>query len=253
MKVRIFDSREEVLVASAWEFIKYAANVPGAAIGVCTGTTTEPVHDIVVDIYKKNPFDCTNVHTFNADEYVQPDGYVGVKPSMTPRMLALWNTLGLTGHLPDGAAEDKQAECDKYEAEIREVGGIDLQMLGVGPDAHLGFCLPGTPFGTWTHVTPVSPTITRNVNIRFPDMDPAKYGPFYGITMGLRSFMQGKKTLPITVGSHKAEAVANAILGPVTEAVPASILQLHPNCVWYMDKEAAEGIIGRIDESMLIK
>ena len=82
---------------------------------------------------------------------------------------------------------------------------------------------------------------TRQVN--------PKGGPFYGITMGLRTFMQGRELLPITVGASKAEAVEKAILGPVTEEVPASILQLHPNCTWYMDREAAAGIIGRIDEN----
>jgi len=117
-------------------------------------------------------------------------------------------------------------------------------MLGVGPDAHLGFCLPGTPFKSETHVVAVSPTITEGI-IRDEGVDP-KWGPFYGITMGLKTFMMGKMTMPIVSGSHKAEAAANAILGPVTEDVPASILQLHPDCTWLLDKEAAEGIIGRI-------
>ena len=251
MKIKIYDSREECLVAGAWAFMRYALNHENPVIGVCTGTTTEPIHRIVAEMYKKNPFDASGLHTFNADEYCSPKD-AGVVCSMRPRMEGdLWGPLSMDDahcHLPNPLAEDWDAECEKYEAEIRAVGGIGLQMLGVGPDAHLGFCLPGTSFGTTTHVTALSETVTGNMCRRF-DLDAAKYGPFNGITMGLKTFMQGKITLPITVGTSKAEAVANAILGPVTEAVPASILQLHPNCTWLMDKEAADGIIGRIDEN----
>ena len=247
MKIRIFESREECLNAGAMAFIKYALAHPVCTIGCCTGTTTEPIHEMISEIYRKNPFDASGISTVNADEYLVPKGYDKGNVWMRPRMQkSLWDALGIEGdraNMPNCNPDDWDAEAARYEKRVRELK-VGLQMLGVGPDAHLGFCLPGTPFSSETHVVAVSPTITEGI-IRDEGVDP-KWGPFYGITMGLKTFMMGKMTMPIESGSHKAEAAANAILGPVTEDVPASILQLHPDCTWLLDKEAAEGIIGRI-------
>jgi len=214
---------------------------------------------MIADIYKKNPFDASGIHTVNADEFLTPKhpDYDGIDITMRPGMYKnLWSVLGIDenhGHMPDCNPADWEAEADKYEKTIRDIGGIGLQILGIGPDAHLGFCLPGTPFGLKSHVEQISKELTEDSIVGGSRKIDPKWGPFYGITMGISTFMKGRQIMPVTVGSHKAEAVQNAILGPVTEAVPASVLQLHPNCVWYMDKAAAEGILGRIDESMIIK
>ena len=250
MKIRIFDSREECLTAGAWAFIKYALAHPDGTIGCCTGTTTEPIHEMISEIYRKNPFDASGLHTVNADEFLTPKGYDKGLLTMRPRMQkGLWDALGIEGdraNMPNPDPDDWEAEAARYEARVRELK-VGLQMLGVGPDAHLGFCLPGTPFDSVSHVVKLSDTI-QNDMVQNEGVDP-KWLPLSGITMGLKTFMQGQITMPIVSGSHKAEAAANAILGPVTEEVPASILQLHPNCTWLLDREAAEGIIGRIDEN----
>ena len=247
MKIRIFDSREECLNAGAMAFIKYALANPAGTIGCCTGTTTEPIYEMVSEIYKKNPFDASRLNTVNADEYLTPKGYDKEPLNMRCDMQkVLWDALGIEGeraNMPDCNPADWEAAAVRYEKRVMELQ-VGLQMLGVGKDAHLGFCLPGTPFQSVSHVTALSEELTREL-VEDMGVDP-KWGPFYGITMGLKTFMMGKAVLPIVSGSHKAEAAMNAILGPVTEAVPASILQLHPDCTWLLDKEAAEGIIGRI-------
>ena len=124
MKIKIYDSREECLVAGAWAFMRYALNHENPVIGVCTGTTTEPIHRIVAEMYKKNPFDASGLHTFNADEYCSPKD-AGVVCSMRPRMEGdLWGPLSMDDahcHLPNPLAEDWDAEFEKYEAEIRAV------------------------------------------------------------------------------------------------------------------------------------
>ncbi|GEM_PF-541019 len=255
MRIRIFDSSEECRTAAAWRAVGYMLKEPCGAIGLCTGSTTGPIHEMIAEIYRKNPFDASGIHTVNADEFLTPqaEGYDGPIITMRPGMeKTLWSVLGIDenhAHMPDANPKDWEAEAEKYETTIREIGGIGLQMLGVGPDAHLGFCLPETPFGTISHVAPISQVLTESSIVGGTRQVNPKWGPFYGITMGLRTFMQGRELLPITVGASKAEAVEKAILGPVTEEVPASILQLHPNCTWYMDREAAAGIIGRIDEN----
>ena len=248
MKIRIFDSREECLVAGAWAFIRYALNNPEGTIGLCTGSTTGPIHEMVADIYRKYPFDVSRLHTVNADEFLTPKGSPVTLTMRTTMKKDLFDALGIDeerGMLPDSTAEDGDAEALKYEERIKAVGGVGLQMLGVGPDAHLGFCLAGTSFDSVCHKRAVSPAIEEIIVNKYK-FD-RSMGPFYGMTMGLKTFMQGKEMLPIVCGASKAEAAEKAIFGPVTEEVPASILQLHPNCTWYMDREAAAGIIGRVN------
>ncbi|MBE5780860.1 MAG: hypothetical protein E7328_03440 [Clostridiales bacterium] len=254
MKIRIFESREECLVAGAWEFMRYALNDPKPVIGCCTGSTTGPIHELVSDMYRKNPFDTSNLYTVNADEWVTPDEADRPLTMRVTMKRELFDALGIDEEhsliAQSVRSKAEQAAID-FEKRIDALGGVGLQMLGVGPDAHLGFCTAGTPFGSLTHVRAIPEPTVELIYTKYGF--PREWGPYCGITMGIKSFMKGKKTLPITVGTSKAEAVEKSILGPVTEEVPASVLQLHPNCVWYMDKLAAEGIIGRVDESMLIK
>ena len=146
MKIRIFDSREECLVAGAWAFIRYALNNPEGTIGLCTGSTTGPIHEMVADIYRKYPFDVSRLHTVNADEFLTPKGSPVTLTMRTTMKKDLFDALGIDeerGMLPDSTAEDGDAEALRYEERIKAVGGVGLQMLGVGPDAHLGIVAGG--------------------------------------------------------------------------------------------------------------
>ena len=249
MRIRIFDSKEECFEAAASVWVNYAIAHPTSIIGCCTGTTTGPIHQLVVEKYKKSPFDTSNLRTANVDQFVTPNP-CPKKLTMYHSMRPLYEGLGLDeehGMLPSCTPEDPDAECEKYERKIQMLGGIGLQELGIGSDAHIGFCLPGTPFGKGMHVTRVSDKIVEDIRTAPQHGVDPSYGPFYGMTMGLKTVMHARFTFPITVGASKAQATYNAILGPVTEDVPASILQMHPNGLWYMDREAAEGIIGRVN------
>ena len=149
MRIRIFDSKEECFEAAASVWVNYAIAHPTSIIGCCTGTTTGPIHQLVVEKYKKSPFDTSNLRTANVDQFVTPNP-CPKKLTMYHSMRPLYEGLGLDeehGMLPSCTPEDPDAECEKYERKIQMLGGIGLQELGIGSDAHIGFCLPGTPFG----------------------------------------------------------------------------------------------------------
>ncbi|MDL2225760.1 glucosamine-6-phosphate deaminase [Eubacteriales bacterium OttesenSCG-928-M02] len=248
MQIRIFDSTEECLWATAWQFIEAATSRPETLIGMATGSTTKPVHGMIADFYQKHPFDTSRITTLNVDDYL---GIANDHPaSASARMKEqLYDALSIPpdrGITPDCMPESEQAECDRLEQLIMEKGGIGLQILGVGADAHLGFCVPGTPFGNRTYVAQISSVLRGNMMKNYGMSD--EEVPTTGITLGLKTIMQCEKPVCVVTGLGKAEAVANSILGPVTEEVPASILQLHRNTVWYLDKAAAEGIAGKVDE-----
>ena len=248
MQVKIFNSTEECLWATAWQFITAATHTPETLIGMATGSTTKPVHEMISEFYKKYPFDTSQITTLNVDDYlgIANDHPASASARMQEQLYGALSIPQERGITPDCTPNDAGAECQRLEEFIQGKGGVGLQILGVGADAHLGFCLPGTPFGTRTHVANISPVLRNNMmqNFGMADADV----PTTGITLGMRTMMECETPVCVVTGSGKAEAVANSILGPVTEDVPASILQLHRNTIWYLDQAAAEGIVGRVDE-----
>jgi glucosamine-6-phosphate deaminase len=142
-------------------------------------------------------------------------------------------------HLPDGMAEDLEAECAHYEQLIKESGGIDLQLLGIGLNGHLGFNEPPAAFQSRTRVENLS-SVTRAQNAPlFPDSRPV---PRRAITMGVGTILQARQCLLLATGSEKAEVVAKAIEGPLSTAITASVLQNHPACTVVLDQAAAGGL-----------
>ena len=139
-------------------------------------------------------------------------------------------------HFLDGNASDCDAECKRYDNEINEAGGIDIQLLGIGNNGHIGFNEPGTPFGSITHVVELHES-TREANARF--FESIDEVPTHAVTMGIKTVMNAKKVILIATGKAKAPIVKEFIQGPVTEEVPASVLQLHPNVEIFLDHEAA--------------
>ena len=140
-------------------------------------------------------------------------------------------------NLPDGTNPDAADACAKYNAIIHSVGGINLQLLGLGLNGHIGFNEPGTPFGSTTHLVHLSES-TRRANARFfASMDEV---PTDAVSMGIRTVVNARAILLFAQGDIKANIIREAIYGPVTEAVPASVLQLHPNVTLYLDAEAAK-------------
>ncbi|MCX7591240.1 MAG: glucosamine-6-phosphate deaminase, partial [Kiritimatiellae bacterium] len=143
--------------------------------------------------------------------------------------------------LPNGLAPDLRADCQRYEALIREFGGIDLQLLGIGSTGHIGFNEPLSALLSRTREKTLTPT-TIAQQMRF--FEDAESVPRRGITMGVGTILESRKCLLLATGAHKAEIVAKAVEGPITSMISASALQLHPNCVVIVDEAAAYHLRG---------
>ena len=207
-------------------------------LGLATGSTPVGMYRQLIEMYKNNQLDFEQVKTFNLDEYVgldkdHPQSYHAF---MFKNLFDHINIKKENVHLPDGKASDLEGECAAYEEKIKKAGGIDLQVLGVGHNGHIGFNEPKTPFESTTHVVELDQR-TIEANSRF--FDSIDEVPRKALSMGIKTIMQAKKILFMAIGADKAEIVAKALQGPVTPDVPASVLQLHPNVTVVLDKEAA--------------
>lgn len=211
---------------------------PQAVLGLATGGTMEPVYALLRDRIASGALDLSETTTFNLDEYV---GFAGDHPQSyraTMKRL-LFDAAGLQrdrAHLPDGAAHDAAAEAARYDAVIAAAGGIDLQLLGIGGNGHIGFNEPTSSLGSRTRVKTLTAE-TRAANARFfgPDED----APRFAITMGIATILESRSCILLATGPAKAPAVAAAVEGPLTAACPASALQLHPSVTMILDPAAA--------------
>ncbi|RLI23840.1 glucosamine-6-phosphate deaminase, partial [Candidatus Bathyarchaeota archaeon] len=180
----------------------------------------------------------SRVTTFNLDEYVglPPDHPQSYHYYMFHNLFDHVDVRRENVHIPDGMAENLDEECRRYEEAIKEAGGIDLQLLGIGRNGHIGFNEPGSPFDSRTRVVKLSEQ-TRKDNARF--FNSIDEVPTHAITMGIGTIMEARRIILIASGEAKAEAIAKAVKGPKTVDVPASALQDHPDCLFIIDKEAA--------------
>ena len=195
-------SRKAANIISAQVIMK-----PDCVLGLATGGTPVGTYAQLVDWYFMNE------NLFSK---------VNIDPAKT--------------NLPDGTNLDTAAECARYNGIIHKLGGIDLQLLGIGPNGHIGFNEPGEAFELETHCIDLAPT-TIEANKRFFDGNEALV-PKQAYTMGIKTIMQARKVLVVANGKAKAQAVKDAVTGPVTPACPGSILQLHPDCILVADEEA---------------
>lgn len=216
-------SRKAANIISAQVIMK-----PTAVLGLATGSTPVGAYEQLVRWYNKGDLDFSEVTTVNLDEYVglSPENDQSYRYFMNHNLFDHVNVRKEHTFVPNGLAEDCSAECLAYEARIEALGGIDLQLLGIGGNGHIGFNEPGTAFETMTHIIELKDS-TRQANARF--FESIDDVPTHALTMGLKSIMQAKKILLVAAGSSKAEIIQKALYGPVTPEVPASILQLHPD------------------------
>lgn len=211
---------------------------PAAVLGLATGGTMEPVYQHFVQQIIERNLDVAQLHSFNLDEYV---GLSHTHPQSYNHYMHehLFNLLPFTEaqlHLPDGLAIDWQRECEHYSARIQAAGGLDLQLLGIGTNGHIGFNEPGTPFDTRTHVVELSER-TRVDNGRFFD-DTAEV-PHHALTMGIQDILDAKEILLVVTGEHKAKTMLHYYQSPACEDMPATALKQHDNVRIVMDKAAA--------------
>lgn len=237
MKIYVTDdykgmSRKAANILSAQVILK-----PNSVLGLATGSTPEGMYAQLVDWYRKGDLDFAAVKTVNLDEYVglEPTHEQSYRYFMQNNLFDHVNINPANTNVPDGLVADPQAECDWYNQVIRKLGGIDIQVLGMGHNGHIGFNEPGNAFELETHVVDLSER-TIQANARF--FASADEVPRQAMTMGIKSIMMAKKILMLVSGEDKAEAVWKAFAGPVTPQVPASILQLHPYVTLVGDKAA---------------
>lgn len=225
-------SRKAANIISAQIIMK-----PDCVLGLATGSTPIGTYAQLIDWYKKGDLDFSKVSTVNLDEYrglkhSDPQSYYYF---MQENLFKHVNIREKATHVPDGTNPDAKAACEEHEAIIHKLGGIDLQLLGLGNNGHIGFNEPGAAFEKETHCVDLTKS-TIEANARF--FEEIEDVPTQAYTMGIRTIMQAKKILVIINGEGKADIVARAFWGPVTPDVPASILQMHPNVTVVADEAA---------------
>ena len=226
-------SRKAANIISAQVIMK-----PDCVLGLATGGTPVGTYEKLVERYNEGDLDFSEVTSVNLDEYrglpkEHPESYWSF---MHKNLFDHVNIRPEAIHLPDGTNPDAVDACAKYNDIIHSVGGIDLQLLGLGPNGHIGFNEPGEAFELETHCVDLTPA-TIEANKRFFDGN-EDLVPKQAYTMGIRTIMQARKVLMVVNGAGKAEIVKKAFFGPVTPEVPASILQLHPDFILVGDEEA---------------
>jgi glucosamine-6-phosphate deaminase len=207
---------------------------PTAVLGLATGGTMEPLYRELAAM----KLDWSKLATFNLDEYIgisplHPQSYHSF---MCEKLFSKVNINIGNVHIPDGLAKDVPAACRHYEEKISAAGGIDLQLLGIGTDGHIGFNEPSSSLASRTRIKTLTAQTRRDNAAFFGGPDAV---PFHVITMGVGTIMDARQVLLLAFGGKKADAIAAAVEGPITAMNPASILQMHPVAKCIIDEAAA--------------
>lgn len=219
---------------------------PDCVLGLATGSTPIGTYEQLIRWYEKGDLDFAEVHTINLDEYrgISPEDKNSYRYFMNSHLFDAINIDKKNTFVPDGMEQDKEKACRDYDEIIRSHGGIDLQILGLGHNGHIGFNEPGSAFGKETYCVQLSES-TRTANARFfASLDEV---PKEAYTMGIKSIMQAKKIVVIVSGESKREIVKRAFLGPITPEVPASVLQLHNDVILVGDEAALTAYYEAVD------
>ena len=210
---------------------------PDCVLGLATGSTPVGLYRQLAEWHQQGDLSFAGVRSVNLDEYLglAPDHEQSYRHFMQENLFDHINIRPENTHVPDGLAPDPEEECRRYNQIIAGLGGIDLQVLGMGHNGHIGFNEPEEAFELETHVVDLTQDTIR-ANARFfssPDQVPRR-----AITMGIKSIMQARHILVVVSGADKADIVRRAFAGPVTPLVPASILQMHPHLSLVGDEAA---------------
>lgn len=225
-------SRQAANIISAQVILKQ-----DSVLGLATGSSPIGVYKQLIDWYKKGDIDFSQVRTVNLDEYVglTADHEQSYARFMRENFFDHINIDPRHTNIPCGTASNAEAECKRYDALIQSFGGTDLQLLGLGPNGHIGFNEPGDVFEKGTHKIKLTDA-TIQANKRFFERE--EDVPRYAYTMGICDIMQSKRIVMVVSGQSKAAIVRDAFFGPITSRVPASILQLHKDFTLVVDEGA---------------
>jgi glucosamine-6-phosphate deaminase len=244
---------ELIVVKNYEEMSKKAASImssqvtlkPNCVLGLATGDTPLGMYKELINKYKNNEVDFSKVKTFNLDEYygVQRNYIQSYYYYMINNFFKYINVDSNNINIPDGTAKDVQDECTNYERKIKEAGGIDIQVLGIGVNGHIGFNEPNVNFEAQTHLVNLDDkTIESNARF-FNAIDEV---PVKAISMGIKTILQSKKIMLLAYGDSKAEAIYKTVKGKISPEIPASILQLHQDVTIILDESAAKLLICNI-------
>jgi glucosamine-6-phosphate deaminase len=237
MNVHVFASEAQVARAAAAVFAAQLLRRPQSVLGLATGSTPVSVYGELARMHGDGVLDFSRATSFNLDEYVGlPKTHPQSYHSFMRRTLFDHVNL-MASFLPDGEAGDLAAECRRYDEAIAQAGGIDLQLLGIGNNGHIGFNEPAREFACGTNVVGLAPD-TIEANKRF--FYSAGEVPRTALSMGVGTIMQARSIVLLALGEEKAAAVRAMAEGPVTPRVPASILRFHPDATVLLDQGAAK-------------
>ena len=237
-KITIAKTETEFDEKASWYIIGQICGKPNSVIGLSTGRTTGNMHRLVVKQYKQQPFNVSRITFFGLDEVMNvPQEYVGACYTMLKTEII--DGLGIDDRhflmLPT-KSDNWERDCQRFRQELQRRGGIDLLILGLGENGHLGFNQPGTPFESEAWTSRMNPELEQR--IRHETQTPADVS-LGGVTLGIKDIMHARKIVLVAKGKNKAEMVKQMLLGPITTDIPASVLQLHPNCDILLDADAA--------------
>jgi len=238
MNVTIFKTTEEIGQAAGLVFAAQILRKPTTIMGLATGTSPIPLYQYLAELCQKGILDFSQVSSYNLDEYV---GLAGDHPQSYRYFMDkyLFNNINIkteNTHLLNGLAADTAAECVAYDAAIESAGGLDIQILGIGNNGHIGFNEPDTVFTPETHkVELTESTIQANARL----FDHVSEVPVSALSMGVGAIMKAKTIVLVATGAQKAVAVKRMVQGPVDPDCQASVLQLHKNVSVFLDEAAA--------------
>ena len=241
MRIIVVDNYEEMSKRAALMIASQVMLKPDSVLGLATGDTPLGMYRELIKLYNKKEVDFNEVRTFNLDEYYgidkgNPQSYYNYMNTN------LFNTINIVSeniNMPDGMAKDVDSSCANYENKIKELGGIDMQVLGIGGNGHIGFNEPDVNFEAETHLVNLDEE-TIEANSRF--FKSIKDVPVKAISMGIKTIMSSKKIILLANGLNKAKAIERAVNGKINPNIPASILQLHNDVTIIIDKKAASSL-----------
>jgi glucosamine-6-phosphate deaminase len=239
MEVIIQKHAESASESAARVVARLVRERPEAVLGLATGSTPLKLYQALIRIHREEGLDFSRVTTFNLDEYLglEKDHPQSYHSFMWKHLFSQINIAPENVHVPDGMTEDVPAFCAEYERRITAVGGIDVQVLGIGSDGHVGFNEPTSSFASRTRIKTLTQQTVAD-NARFFEGDESRV-PQHCITMGIGTIMDARRVVLLAFGQGKAEAIAATVEGPVAAILPASILQHHAQAKLFLDEAAA--------------
>ena len=239
MKLIVVNNYEELSKVAAKEFSKIIKEKENAVLGLATGGTPVGMYKELIKMYEKKELNFSKITTVNLDEYIglNPEHNQSYRYFMNNNLFNHINIDKSNTFIPNGLAEDLEAQCKEYDQKIAELGGIDIQLLGVGNNGHIAFNEPNSELSSGTHIISLTDN-TIEANARF--FDNIDDVPRKAITMGVGGIMKAKKIILIASGESKAEAIKGIFSGKITTANPATMLQMHRDVTVIVDEAAAK-------------